>query len=255
MVRYLLMGFLFAYLEGTLAFISPCFLPLLPVYIGYFAGKDLDEDDPKKRRRRVLASAFSFVAGFTTVFILLGIFAGSIGAALTRYTTIVNAVTGTVVIIFGLSFLGLFHIPHPALATSFSGRRDGLYAFLFGVVFSVGWTPCVGAHLAPALMLAASAQNWLLGALLLLTYSFGLGLPLIICAVAIDALKGAFDFIKKHNKTISRVSGVLLIVLGVLMMTGQMTRLFSVFEFHEHGVSQEQGLAPSDEVPCEPAQT
>ena len=277
------MGFLLAYLEGTFAFISPCFLPLLPVYIGYFAGlgntnqdeakgettceneapcesettcaheaeaaaendatddagtisanSDNDAKARQQRRRHTLLSALAFVGGFTLVFIILGIFAGSIGAALTRYTTIVNIVTGAVVIFFGISFLGLFHLPHFSLLSSnFSGRKDGLRAFLLGVVFSVGWTPCVGAHLAPALMLAATAQNWFLGALLLLAYSAGLGIPLIICAIAIDALKGAFAFIRKHQKTIQRASGVLLIVLGLLMMTGQLNTLFEARHFSQ----------------------
>lgn len=214
------------FLEGILTFISPCLLPLLPVFVSYFAGvaSDERETEPRKHRMRILVSALSFMAGFTLIFVLLGVFAATLGAAVQQHQTMVNIVAGSIVILFGLGYMGLFKIPQiqlGRLGDKFSGRKDGIKSFFFGIVFSVGWTPCISAFLGTALLLAAASGTWYMGALLLLFYSLGLGLPLVISALLIDSLKGAFDFIKRNYRIITRISGAILILMGLLIMSGQ----------------------------------
>lgn len=179
--------------------------------------------------KRVIKNALGFILGFTVVFILMGALAGFFGGLLTEYGTVVNIVTGAVVIFFGLNFLGVFKL------NIFNGSRiskkDTLGFFsslLFGVIFSIGWTPCVGAFLGSALMLAASGGSMVEGIIMLLAYSIGLGIPFFFSAVLIDKVKGAFSFIKKHYKVINTVSGALLVVVGVLMATGLFGRFLSL---------------------------
>jgi cytochrome c-type biogenesis protein len=214
------------FLEGILTFISPCLLPILPVFISYFAGASMDNGGLSARTRRLhtLLSASLFVAGFTLVYVSLGVFAGSLGAFITQQQTLVNVVSGSIVILFGLGYMGLFNIPSFAPLARFinkgSPKKDGLKAFFFGIVFSIGYTPCISAFLGSALLLAAASGTWYIGALLLLFYSLGLGIPFIISALIIDSLKGAFDFIKRNYRLIRIASGVLLILMGLLIMSG-----------------------------------
>ena len=198
-----------------ITFISPCLLPMLPIYISYFAGGK--ENDTK----RVVKNALGFILGFTVVFVTLGALAGSVGKFLSDYKTAVNIVTGLVIIFFGLNFLGVFKL-EIFKGSGFKMKENmGFFsALLFGVVFSIGWTPCVGAFLGSALLLAASQGRTLEGVLMLLLYSLGLGIPFLISAVLIDKLKGAFGFIKRHYNVINMISGGLLVLMGVLMATG-----------------------------------
>ena len=224
------MLYLMTFLEGILTFVSPCLLPLLPVFVSYFAGVSINEATSTGRQRlKILVSALAFMAGFTLIFVLMGVFAGSVGAAITSHQTIVNIVAGSIVVLFGLGYMGLFALPQINLFGSenqvYTGRKDGLRSFFFGIVFSVGWTPCISVFLGAAFAKAAVSGTWYTGALLLLSYSLGLGLPLVISAVLIDSLKGAFDFIKRNFQTIQRASGVILIVMGLLIASGLMTRL------------------------------
>jgi cytochrome c-type biogenesis protein len=162
------------------------------------------------------------VLGFTVVFVALGALAGTLGGFLKRYQTAVDIVTGGIVILFGLNFLGVLKL------NIFRGGRGnpcsesgGFFAsVLFGIVFSVGWTPCVGAFLGSALMLVASQGHVIEGMLMLLCYSVWLGVPFVLGAVLIDRLKSAFDFIKKHYRVINIISGLFLVLIGVLMATG-----------------------------------
>jgi len=217
------MQYFISFLEGIITFISPCLLPMLPIYISYFAGGE------EKDTKRVVKNALGFILGFTAVFVALGALAGSFGRLLKEYKLIVDIVTGLVVIFFGLNFLGVFKL------NIFKGTRMsrtenmGFFsAALFGIVFSVGWTPCVGAFLGSALMLAASRGHVLEGVLMLLLYSLGLGIPFFVSALIIDKLKGAFSFIKKHYKVINIVSGSLLVAVGVLMATGLFGKFLSL---------------------------
>ena len=216
------MDYLLTFLEGVISFISPCMLPMLPVYVSYFAGG-------ADKKHRVLARAAAFVLGFTLVFSLLGLFAGTLGAFLGRYQTAVNLVSGALVILFGLSYLEVIRLPF------FKGMQRGksattiLSAFLFGVVYSVSLTPCVGAFLSAALTQAAISGTVLRGALLLVTYSLGLGIPFLLSAVLIEKLGGAFSFIKRHYRIINLICGIFLILVGVFMMLGKMQALLALF--------------------------
>lgn len=218
------MDYFITFLEGIISFISPCMLPMLPVYISYFAGqsKEKDEKSPK-----VIFKVIAFVVGFTVVFTVLGLFSGTLGHLLSEYQTVVNVVCGVIVILFGLSYLEVFHLPF------FKGMKGGykvtgiVSAFIFGAVYSVSLTPCVGAFLGSALMLASSAGSAFKGATLLLAYSLGLGIPFVFSAILLDKLSGAFSFIKKHYKTINLISGIALIIMGVLMVFGLMNSILS----------------------------
>lgn len=166
------MTYFITFLEGIITFISPCLLPMLPIYLSYFAGGNPDES-----QGTVLKNAVGFVLGFTIVFVAMGAFAGSIGALLRQYQTAVNLVSGLLVILFGLNFLGLFNLNIFKGTRGFSQTHEMgfLSALLFGLIFAVGWTPCVGAFLGSALMLASQQGSALQGILLLLCYSAGLG--------------------------------------------------------------------------------
>lgn len=202
------------FLEGLISFISPCMLPLLPVYVAYFAAGG-------QNRGGTWARALAFVLGFSLVFVFMGVFAGSLGAVLSAHRTVVEIACGAVVILFGLGYLGLFKLP-------FAGMREGVRkpeslasAFVFGVVYSVGLTPCVGAFLGAALMQAATAGGAAKGAVLLMAYSAGLGIPFVLSAMLLSRLTTAFGFIKRHYGLINPVCGALLIALGAWMAVGQ----------------------------------
>lgn len=216
------MQYLISFLEGVTTFISPCLLPMLPIYISYFAG-----GNEERSTKKTLKNALGFVLGFTIVFVALGAIAGTLGSLLREYQTIINVVTGAVVMFFGLHFLGLFKLRIFKGMKSFSRDKElGFFsAALFGIIFSIGWTPCVGVFLGSALMLASQQGETMIGILMLLVYSIGLGLPFIVSAVLIDKLKSTFNFIKKHYRIINIVCGILLTVVGVLMMTGLLGRI------------------------------
>lgn len=218
------MQYFITFLEGIITFVSPCLLPMLPVYLSYFAG-----GAPGEGKNRALKGSLGFVAGFTLVFVLLGAFAGTLGAALTRNQTLVNAVTGAVVVFFGLSFLGVFRIKIFQGGQAGGMRGEGFFAsMLFGFVFAAAWTPCIGAFLGSALLLASQQGSAARGIVLLLSYSAGLGVPFVLSALLLERLRGAFNFIKRHYRAINFVCGVFLIAVGVLMMTGQMGRFLAL---------------------------
>ena len=217
------MQYFISFLEGIITFISPCLLPMIPIYISYFAGGE------ERSTRKTLTTALGFVLGFTVVFVTMGALAGTVGSFLRNHQTAVNVVSGLVVVFFGLHFLGLIKI------NLFRGRRRSVdtsdlgffSAMVFGIVFSVGWTPCVGAFLGSALMLASQQGHVAEGMLMLLAYSLGLGIPFLLSAVLIDYLKGAFNWIKRNYKVINTVSGSLLIILGIAMASGLLGRLLN----------------------------
>ena len=218
------MQYLISFLEGMITFISPCLLPMLPIYISYFAGGGI------RSTRKTLTTALGFVLGFTAVFVAMGALAGTLGSFLRRYQTAVNIVSGLIVIFFGLHFLGLFQLRLFRGSSRQMDTKDlGFFsAIAFGIIFSLGWTPCVGAFLGSALMLASQQGHVLQGMGMLLAYSLGLGIPFLLSAVLIDYLKSAFDWIKKHYRLINRISGALLIVIGLLMATGLLNRVLGM---------------------------
>lgn len=217
------MQYFISFLEGIITFISPCLLPMIPIYVSYFAG------GKERETAKTIKNALGFISGFTIVFVLLGALAGTFGKLLNEYKTVVNIITGLIVVFFGLNFLGVFKF------NLFKGVRNaktdnlGFFSSLvFGVVFSIGWTPCVGAFLGSALMLATSQGQVLEGVLMLLLYSLGLGIPFFISAILIDKLKGAFTFIKKHYNIINKICGGLLVAVGVLMATGLFGKFLNI---------------------------
>lgn len=218
------MQYLISFLEGIITFLSPCLLPMLPVYISYFAGGG------ERSVKRTLSGAAGFVLGFTCVFVAMGALAGTIGSFLKQYQQLVNLVSGLIVVVFGLNFLGVLRLH------LFRGGQGGmvrdtpgfLSSVLFGIVFSLGWTPCVGAFLGSALLLASQQGHAATGMGMLFCYSMGLGLPFLVSALLIDRLKTAFDLVKRYYGLVNRVCGMFLILVGILMATGMMGRLLAV---------------------------
>lgn len=215
------MQYLISLLEGIVTFLSPCLLPMLPVYVSYFAGGG------ERSTGKTLSCALGFVAGFTAMFVAMGALAGSIGSLLIRYQRAVNLVSGVIVILFGLNYLGLFrwNLFHGGSRVMDLQDMTVLSAAVFGIIFSIGWTPCVGAFLGSALLLASQQGHLLEGMTMLLCYSLGLGIPFILSAVAIDSLKNAFDWVKRHYRVINLLSGSMLILIGILMATGTLGQL------------------------------
>lgn len=218
------MTYFISFLEGIITFLSPCLLPMLPIYVSYFAGGG------ERSTRKTLTNALGFILGFTVVFVAMGALAGTLGSFLKSHQTAVNIVSGLLVIFFGLSFLGVFRL------SFFQGSRfrvDGEHmgffsALIFGLIFSLGWTPCVGAFLGSALALASQQGHVVQGMVMLLAYSLGLGVPFLLSALLIDKLKSTFDWVKRHYAVINRISGGLLIAIGLLMATGTLGRLLAL---------------------------
>ena len=221
------MQYILLFLEGIITFISPCLLPMLPIYLSFFAAGGTD-------KKKTLKNAAGFVLGFTIVFVAMGAFMGTIGRLVRDYTTVLNVATGLIVIVFGLNFMGILKIGF----LNRTGHRDAdvhklsfLSSMLFGIVFSIGWTPCVGAFLGSALLIASHGGSLLKGIAMLLAFSLGLGIPFVASALLIDRLKGAFDFIKRNYRVINMVSGGLLVIVGLLMATGYMGYFLSMLTF------------------------
>ena len=221
--KRLLMQYLISALEGILTFLSPCLLPMLPVYLTYFAGGG------ERTTRKTLANALGFVLGFTVVFTAMGALAGWLGSFLVRYQTWLNLIGGLIVAAFGLSYMGVFRLPafHGGGRSAKAGDMGFFSAFVFGVIFSVGWTPCVGTFLGSALVLASQQGHVLEGMGMLVCYSLGLGIPFLLSALIIDKLKTAFGWIKAHYELVNRICGAMLVVVGILMSTGLLGRLLS----------------------------
>ena len=225
------MNIIYTFLEGVISFVSPCMLPLLPVYVTYFSAGDAGRGD-------IFLRASAFVSGFTVVFVALGVFAGSLGSALAAHRTAVNTVCGALVVLFGLGYLGLFRLP-------FSGMKSGrtptgvASAFVFGLIYSVSLTPCVGAFLGAALMQAASEGGAVTGAVLLLAYSLGLGVPFIVSAALLNRFRTAFGFIKSRYNIINPICGALLVLFGIWMIAAPWTKALAAEKAPEQAVAGE----------------
>ena len=218
------MQYFISFLEGIITFVSPCLLPMLPIYISYFAGGG------ERTTRRTISGAAGFVLGFTVVFVLMGALAGTLGSVLSVHQKLVNLISGAIVIFFGLHYLGVVRVNLFRGGGRQVNTRDMNFgaSVVFGIIFSVGWTPCVGAFLGSALMLASQQGQVLQGMLMLLCYSLGLGVPFLLSAVLIDRLKGAFDFIKRNYRVINLLCGSFLVLVGVLMASGLLGKLLAV---------------------------
>jgi len=223
-----------AFAGGLISFLSPCVLPLAPPYLAYLGGTTLDqiseedrEIDPKVARR-VFYSACFFVLGLATVFVLLGMGASAIGQALLRYKTELSQVAGTIIILLGLHFVGLFRIPILMREARFEGpQAAGGFgtSYVIGLAFAFGWTPCIGPILAAILTLAAQEQTLMAGTALLAVYAMGLGLPFLVAAMFVGPfLRWARGF-RKHLGLVEKAMGALLITVGAMMVTGTFERL------------------------------
>lgn len=211
--------YLQSFAEGVLTFISPCILPMLPIYFIYLAGDNEENvDEASKRKRNLILNSIAFVMGFTMVFVLFGATATSLGAFFREHRNILKIISGIVVFIFGLNFTGLIKIGLLSKQKGIDFKFKKLNFFksiIFGVVFSVAWSPCYTAFLTSALAKASVSDTVIEGMLLLFVYSIGLGIPFIISAIAFENLRGVFKTIQKHSRIISIISGALLMIAGL----------------------------------------
>lgn len=209
------MEYLLTFLEGLASFISPCLLPMLPIYISYFMG---EEETGKKK---AVINSIGFVLGFTLVFLSLSIFASTIGHFISGYTKYIKIIFGIIIIILGLNYMEILKLKFLNKTKGINMKNKNLNfvkACLFGILFSISWTPCIGTFLSSALLLIAKEQDILKGIILMLIYSVGLGIPFIISVLLIEKLKEVFDFIKKNYKKVKIISGLILIAMGIYMM-------------------------------------
>lgn len=219
---------LFVALAGLVSFLSPCVLPLVPPYLGYLGGTTIeefgrkDEIDTAMWRRVVLASVF-FVLGFTTVFVGLGATASLFGQWIQAHRSELAVAAGIVIILFGLHFLGVLRVPLLYREARFHTAAEGASlagAYLMGLAFAFGWTPCIGPVLAAVLAVAADQASLGAGVRLLLVYSLGLGIPFVLAAVAIGPFLGFLKRFRRHLGRVETAMGVLLVIAGILILTG-----------------------------------
>jgi cytochrome c-type biogenesis protein len=220
------LGFLVAFAAGLLSFLSPCVLPLVPSYVGFITGMTLPE--VTGRRRVALTHALLFVAGFSLVFILLGASATALGRALNYYQVWLQRIGGALIILFGLLCLGVFNLRFLSQERRLHLERKPvgyLGSLLVGMAFAAGWTPCIGPVLGGILGLAATSADVSRGMLLLAVYSAGLALPFLVAAVAVDSFLDWFQRFRRFLPWVMRISGVMLVFVGILLFTGEFTRL------------------------------
>ena len=210
------MEYLFTFLEGIASFISPCLLPMIPIYISYFIG-----ENENNKNNKAIINSIGFVLGFTSVFIILSIFASTFGSFVSKQIEYIKIFFGILIILLGLNYIGILKINFLNKTKRLKFNKENLNffkSFIFGFLFSISWTPCIGSFLSSALLLVATHQNVFKGIVLMLLYSIGLGIPFIISAILLDKLKVMFDFIKKHYNIIKLISGLVLILMGIYMI-------------------------------------
>jgi len=231
-------GIFSAFVAGILSFISPCVLPLVPVYIGIMSRNVAIKEDTVKFSDRVyiFLNSLLFVLGFSVVFIILGSTATFIGQVLKNYLNIISRVGGAILIVFGLHYAGLFKIPFLNMEKKFNMppklKTGFVWSFLFGIIFSFGWVPCVGMILSAILLLASRMETLFEGILLLLVFCAGLGLPFIITSLFLGFFTKFLKNFNKHLNIISIISGIFLIVLGTIFVTDSMTKIIGFLAAH-----------------------
>ncbi len=223
---------LFSVFMGFVSFASPCILPLIPSYVSYITGISYDELVGRESRRRTmnisLLHSLAFVAGFTIVFVLLGATASLAGTVLSQHLDVIRIAGGVLVILMGVFVMDVVQLPflQREARLQLKTRPAGYFGTLVvGMVFGAGWTPCTGPFLGSVLALAMEAETLKRGMVLLTFYSLGLGIPFILSAVAISAFLSSFNRLKKHFKVMKIVSGAVLVIMGVLLITDKMTIL------------------------------
>lgn len=211
------MDYLLLFMEGIMTFISPCLLPMIPLYIAFFAsGKE-------ESTRSTLLKAVMFISGFSIVFIIMSLFVSTVGSFFLQNRQLVNILAGLIMIIMGLDYTtGQKLMSY--LTPKGVGRRTK-HPFLFGIVFAISWTPCVGTFLASALTYIASVATSWTSFLLIFSYCLGLGIPFLLCALLVEESKKVIGVIKKHFHLINMLSGLFLIMFGLVTMFGVLERL------------------------------
>ena len=227
----LLPAMIVALLAGLVSFASPCVLPIVPPYLAYMSGVSVHEMHADTRGRRdVIFAAMFFVLGLSTVFLLLGFTASAIGAFFLQNQVLFSRISGVIVIIFALHFLSVFRIPFlDREARIDTGEHDGsaFGAYILGLAFAFGWTPCIGPQLGAILSLAASGASVARGTLLLGVYALGLGVPFLLAAIFLTHTIGLMNRMKRHMALIEKIMGLLLLLVGIALLTGA----FSSFSF------------------------
>jgi cytochrome c-type biogenesis protein len=217
---------LMVFAAGIASFVSPCFLPLLPIYIGFLSGKALGNES----KANVIRNSLGFIIGFTIIFVLLGATASFIGQFLVEYKNLLAKVLGITIIFMGLFYMEL--IPIKALFAEkrfiYKGRKDNfLGAIVLGIALAFGWTPCIGPILASVLSVAASKNSYIYGMYLLFVYSMGIAIPFLITATLIQGAVNANKFrrLLKYTKLIKRITGIIMIIAGILVYTNYFAKL------------------------------
>ncbi len=212
------MQYLFTFFEGIFAFVSPCILPMLPIFLAYISA-----DEKQTTFKRFINTLF-FVLGFTTAFVIMGATAFSLGRFMVRYKAFLIKLAGVMLVFFGFVYLDVIQLNLASDQRASSGGNI-LKNFLFGISYSFGWTPCMGAFLGSALALAGVQETVFQGMLLLACFGLGLGVPFIIFAIGYEKLKGAVNFLKKHSQKIKYFGGIMLIAVGLSMV-------FDIFSYY-----------------------
>ncbi|KQB97923.1 cytochrome C biogenesis protein [Loktanella sp. 1ANDIMAR09] len=227
----LLPAMLIAMLAGILSFLSPCVLPVVPPYLAYMGGVSVSEmEETRAARKRVFLSAVFFVLGLSTIFLLLGLAFSTMGRMLLQVQDWFIIVAGAMIMVLGAHFIGVFRIGFLDRELRVDAGDKGGSAFgayLLGLAFAFGWTPCLGPILGAILSLAASEADVARGTVLLAVYAFGLGIPFLLVAAFFPRLKGVMGWMKRHMDRIEKISGLLLWTVGLMMMTGQ----FAAFSY------------------------
>ena len=219
-------SFLVAFSAGLLSFLSPCVLPLVPVYLASLAGPEIFDDKAARKRMPIFLHSLSFVIGFSVVFTILGAGAGLVGFAISAHLVVIRRIAGSLLIVFGLFILAALKVPwlnfEKRLTPSQGATTGYLRSFLTGGIFSLAWTPCVGPILGGILTLALSSETAGQGAYLLAIYSLGLGLPFLLIGIAFDSITPLLKRIRRYSIAIYIISGLLLIAAGILILTNRL---------------------------------
>lgn len=221
-----------AFIAGIGSFFSPCSLPIVPAYLMYMAGTS-NEEDVKKRRNRMIQRTVFFVLGFTLVFVSLGYSASAIGRFIIVNKIVLEKLSGAIMIMFGLNLMGFIKLSILAKSVNFKPRfklDNSLGAFIMGVVFAAGWTPCFGPELAAILMLAANSSSVGSGAFLLLMYSLGMAIPYLIAAAFVEGFNSFLDNYMKYAKVVVKVAGAVIAITGILVFTNNLTKVAALFQ-------------------------
>jgi len=234
---------------GLLTFVSPCILPLIPAYLSFISERSIQELRQVREQRKgialsVVADAFFFVLGFSTVFVALGASATDIGQFLLTRMFLLKKISGLLIVLFGLHTMGIFRLRFLDVEKRYHHKKKSvgyLGSFLVGLAFAFGWTPCIGPILAAILVYAGTRETVYEGILLLSIYSAGLGIPFMFAALGLESFLGFSNMIKRHFKAIERISGILLIVVGILILSDDLFRLSSLLVKALGGLPSEVG--------------